>query len=153
MSEHRPASSSGDHAILVIEDDQDIASLLKLHLGDSGYDVSHAATGPTGLEEATGAAWNLIILDLMLPGLDGMEICRRIRAHNPEVPILMLTARGEEIDKILGFEVGADDYMAMMVKAITESVRHLSEATDKAAVAFAAHKFLINLGEFDELHL
>jgi len=111
MSEHRPATVSSNPIILVIEDDEDIASLLKLHLGDSGYDVSHAATGPSGLEQATSAAWNLIILDLMLPGLDGMEICRRVRAHNPEVPILMLTARGEEIDKILGFEVGADDYL------------------------------------------
>ncbi len=98
-------------SILLIEDDDDIASLLRLHLGDSGYDVTHQATGPSGLESALGATWNLIILDLMLPGLDGMEICRRIRNHSPEVPILMLTARGEEIDKILGFEVGADDYL------------------------------------------
>lgn len=111
MPEHRPASSSKDHAILIIEDDEDIASLLTLHLGDSGYDVSHAATGLSGLEEATRSTWSLIILDLMLPGLDGMEICRRVRAHSPEVPILILTARGEEIYKILGFEVGADDYL------------------------------------------
>jgi len=104
MSEERPD-------ILLIEDDEDIASLLCLHLQDTGYDVTHRATGPSGLESAIGSNWSLIILDLMLPGLDGMEICRRIRSHNPEVPVLMLTARGEEIDKILGFEVGADDYL------------------------------------------
>lgn len=97
--------------ILLIEDDEDIASLLKLHLGDSGYDVSHEMTGPRGLERAQESSWDLIILDLMLPGLDGMEICRRVRGDDPDVPILMLTARGEEIDKILGFEVGADDYL------------------------------------------
>lgn len=111
MSENRSVTSSTDPAILLIEDDDDIASLLKLHLSDSGYQVTHEATGPSGLERALGGTWQLIILDLMLPGLDGMEICRRIRSDNPEVPILMLTARGEEIDKILGFEVGADDYL------------------------------------------
>ena len=103
-----PETSS---TILLIEDDEDIASLLKLHLGDSGYRVSHEMTGPSGLESARKSAWDLIVLDLMLPGLDGMEICRRVRQEDPDVPILMLTARGEEIDKILGFEVGADDYL------------------------------------------
>lgn len=97
--------------ILLIEDDEDIASLLKLHLGDTGYDVAHEITGPTGLARAQESDWGLVILDLMLPGLDGMEICRRIRSEDSDLPILMLTARGEEIDKILGFEVGADDYL------------------------------------------
>ena len=95
------------NGILVIEDDPDIAALVKIHLTDLGHNVIIAEDGKDGLAQALSARWSLIILDLMLPGMDGYEVCRRIRAENEAVPILMLTARAEEFDKVLGFELGA----------------------------------------------
>ncbi len=103
------AASRG--TILVIEDDPDIAELLTIHLPDLGYAVDHAADGPTGLERVRSGAYALVVLDLMLPGLDGLEVCKRIRADDRYLPILMLTARAEEFDKVLGLELGADDYL------------------------------------------
>ncbi|MGE5173830.1 MAG: response regulator transcription factor [Betaproteobacteria bacterium] len=97
--------------ILIIEDDKDIAHLVKLHLKDAGYDVSMAFDGASGLEQALAKPFELIILDLMLPGVDGMEICRRVRAAPAYTPILMLTAKSAELDRVLGLEIGADDYL------------------------------------------
>ena len=97
--------------ILVVEDDPDISALLQIHLGDLGYALDTADNGRDGLELALSRAYALVILDLMLPGLDGLEICKRIRREDARVPILMLTARSEELDKVLGLELGADDYM------------------------------------------
>lgn len=97
--------------ILVIEDDSAIVELLTIHLRDLGCEVSTACNGNTGLEAAQRGNFDLIILDLMLPGLNGMEICRRIRQTDHHTPILMLTARSEEIDKVMGLETGADDYL------------------------------------------
>ncbi|MEW6324385.1 MAG: response regulator transcription factor [Nitrospirota bacterium] len=97
--------------ILVIEDDRDIARLVELHLRDLGCEVHLAFDGAAGLEKASSKPYDLIILDLMLPGLDGLEICRRLRAGPRYTPILMLTARSAEVDRVLGLEVGADDYL------------------------------------------
>ena len=97
--------------ILLVEDDSEIADLVALHLGDQGYVVEHRATGPEGLESALAGRHQMIILDLMLPGLNGMEICKRLREERMQTPILMLTAKSEEIDKVLGLELGADDYL------------------------------------------
>lgn len=97
--------------ILVIEDERDIANLVRLHLRDQGYSVSLAADGDTGLREATARPWDLIVLDLRLPGTDGLEICRRVRGNSPAVPILMLTSKSSELDRVLGLELGADDYV------------------------------------------
>ncbi len=97
--------------ILVIEDDKDIAHLVGLHLKDEGYEVSQAYDGKAGLELALSKPYDLIILDLMLPGVDGVEICRRVRASSSYTPILMLTAKSTELDRVLGLEVGADDYV------------------------------------------
>jgi DNA-binding response OmpR family regulator len=97
--------------ILVIEDDADISGLVELHLTDAGYEVVHDAHGTSGLDRALGEAFDLVILDIMLPGMDGLEICRRLRADKPELPILMLTARTTELDRVLGLEMGADDYL------------------------------------------
>ncbi len=105
------SSASAEATILVIEDDPDIADLLKIHLSDLGYAVDRAADGKTGLEKALQGNHVLVILDLMLPELDGLEVCKRIRAQNPYLPILMLTAKAEELDKVLGLELGADDYL------------------------------------------
>ncbi len=97
--------------VLVVEDDHDIVDLLEIHLKDMNCDLSKSYEGIEGLEKALTGDYDLIILDVMLPGKDGLEICRELRSKNIVTPILMLTARSEEIDKILGLEFGADDYM------------------------------------------
>lgn len=97
--------------ILVVEDDPDISALVELHLSDAGYEVELEADGQSGLDRALGQAFSLAILDIMLPGVDGLEICRRLRTEKPELPILMLTARSTELDRVLGLEMGADDYL------------------------------------------
>jgi DNA-binding response OmpR family regulator len=99
------------HKVLVIEDSIDLAEILPMHLRDADADVEVACDGRTGLENAVKNAYDLIILDLMLPELGGLEICRRLRAANVFTPILMLTSRSAELDRVLGFKLGADDYL------------------------------------------
>ena len=98
-------------AILVVEDDIDIAELVALHLRDEGYTVEVVHNGDEGLEEATSGRYALVILDLMLPGKDGLSLCRELRAHSNYVPVLMLTSKSSELDRVLGLELGADDYL------------------------------------------
>ena len=100
-----------ERSVLVVEDEHDIAQLLKMHLSEFCHDVTIAANGRDGLRAAENARWDLIILDLRLPGLDGLEICRRIRANMIYTPVLMLTAKSTELDRVLGLEIGADDYL------------------------------------------
>jgi DNA-binding response OmpR family regulator len=102
--------SSGAQTILVVEDEASIASFVSLYLKNAGYDVRAVSTGSAALTHVAAETPALIILDLMLPDLDGIEICRRVRKTS-DVPILMLTARDEDVDKIIGLEVGADDYL------------------------------------------
>jgi two-component system alkaline phosphatase synthesis response regulator PhoP len=97
--------------VLIIEDDADIIELLTIHLKDLGCKIMSANNGQRGLAIAKEEQFDLVILDIMLPGLNGMEICRKIRQTDRQTPILMLTARSEEIDKVLGLETGADDYL------------------------------------------
>ena len=97
--------------ILVIEDNEDLAHLLEIHLRDLSYEVDLALEGDIGLAKAESKPYDLIILDLMLPGLDGLEICRRLRSKPSYTPILMLTSRSSELDRVLGLELGADDYV------------------------------------------
>ncbi len=124
------------HTILIIEDDQNIVNLISLHIKDLGFKTEHAATGTEGLRQSLEHEYDLIILDIMLPGLDGLEICKRLRAENTTTPILMLTAKSEEIDKVVGLELGADDYITKpfsirefiaRVKAITRRAQALQE--------------------------
>src|SRR5215469_11302960 len=96
--------------ILVVEDEKDLCNLIRSQLEAEGYTVHQAFDGPTALELVEAHAPHLVILDWMLPGLDGLAVCRRIRQDHL-MPILMLTARAEEIDRVLGLEVGADDYV------------------------------------------
>lgn len=98
-------------SVLIIEDDTQIVELLTIHLNDLGCKIQASPDGWQGLKFAEEGQFDLIILDLMLPGLSGMEICRKIRLSDKQTPILMLTARSEEIDKVMGLETGADDYM------------------------------------------
>ena len=97
-------------SVLVVEDEASIASFVSLYLKNAGYEVRTAANGTEALASAEREKPSLIVLDLMLPDIDGIEICRRIRQKS-DVPILMLTARDEDVDKIIGLEVGADDYL------------------------------------------
>ena len=97
--------------ILVIEDDLDMAGMIEDQLKDAGYTVTVTHNGASGLEIAGKLEHDLIVLDLMLPETDGLEICRRVRAMPGYTPILMLTALSSEIDKVVGLEMGADDYM------------------------------------------
>ena len=97
--------------ILIIEDDRNIVDLAKIHISDLGYETDSAGDGESGLNKALDGQYALIILDLMLPKMDGLEVCRRFRQNDQLTPVLMLTARSEELDKVLGLELGADDYL------------------------------------------
>ena len=102
--------------ILVVEDDININQLLLLHLQDSGYEVTVCDHGRRGFEKASSGEFDLLVLDVMLPEMDGITICQRLRAMDVFTPILMLTAKSEEIDKVVGLESGADDYLTKPFK-------------------------------------
>ena len=126
--------------ILLIEDEAEIAELVALHLDDAGYAVEIVGDGEEGLRRAMVPEWDLIVLDLALPGIDGLEICKRLRAVSDTTPILMLTARSTEVDRVLGLEMGADDYLTKpfsfrelvaRVKAILRRIEAMArEASD-----------------------
>ncbi len=98
--------------VLIVEDDAHIAELLRLHLRDEGYAVEHAADGNEGMRLLEEGGWDALVLDLMLPGIDGLEICKRARAMARYTPIIITSARSSEVHRILGLELGADDYLA-----------------------------------------
>jgi DNA-binding response OmpR family regulator len=97
--------------VLLIDDDTRMYELLAQYLGQNGISVTHAADGGRGLAALEAGAYDAVLLDVMMPGLDGLEVCRRIRAKST-LPVLMLTARGDETDRVVGLELGADDYLA-----------------------------------------
>jgi DNA-binding response OmpR family regulator len=97
--------------ILLVDDEQPIQTLLSFPLQRDGYEVVHAADGREALARFSEQVFDLVVLDVMLPRMDGLEVCRRLRAKGETVPIIMLTAKSEEIDKVLGLELGADDYI------------------------------------------
>ncbi len=96
--------------VLVVDDEKNIVQLLKLYLSNEGYQVEAAYNGQEALDKARKLRPDLVVLDLMMPGIDGLEVCRRLRKES-DVPVIILTARGEDVDKIVGLEVGADDYV------------------------------------------
>jgi len=100
----------GNRRILVVEDERTIAEAVTARLRAEGFDVDAAADGPTAVATARRTRPDLVVLDVMLPGFDGLEVCRRIQAERP-VPVIMLTARGDETDLLVGLAVGADDYL------------------------------------------
>ena len=102
---------SQPHTVLVVEDNIDLQNLLKINLRDQGYKVFTASDGKDGLDLFHELHPDLVVLDLMLPKIDGFDVCKKIRSKNRLIPILMLTAKSEEVDKVLGLELGADDYM------------------------------------------
>jgi two-component system, OmpR family, alkaline phosphatase synthesis response regulator PhoP len=99
--------------ILIVEDEQDLIKLLRYNLEKEGFRVAHTTDGSLALAEIRRDTPDLVILDLMLPGMDGLQVCRQLRRHDryAALPILMLTARGEEADRVVGLEIGADDYV------------------------------------------
>lgn len=110
--------------VLIVEDEQPIVEILKFNLEKEGYDVDFALDGLTGLSKALTEECDLILLDVMLPGIDGFEVCKKVREKSG-VPIIMLTAREEEVDKVLGLELGADDYMTkpFSIRELTARVK------------------------------
>ncbi len=98
-------------AVLLAEDDEAIAAPLSRALGREGYEVTIEAAGPSALEQALSGNYELLILDLGLPGMDGLEVCRQIRANRSDLAVLMLTARTDEVDFVVGLDAGADDYV------------------------------------------
>ncbi|BCM93152.1 transcriptional regulatory protein WalR [Abditibacteriota bacterium] len=128
------------HHILVIEDDRDIANLVQLHLRDLGMETDVAHDGVTGWEKLNINSYNLVVLDIALPGMDGLEICRRLRARPQYTTILMLTSKGTELDRVLGLELGADDYLTkpFSIRELLARVKGLfrrGEALDSASVS------------------
>ncbi|MEP2447316.1 MAG: response regulator transcription factor [Balneola sp.] len=103
--------SSTAYPILIVEDDSDLSELIKIQLTDNDYEIEQAFNGRIALNKALENRYSLIILDVMLPEVDGFEICKSVRKEDRQIPILMLTAKAEEADKIMGLEYGADDYL------------------------------------------
>ena len=138
------AATTPKPAVLVVEDEQNIRELVCLHLGLENYDCVQAGDGEQALKQARSRSFDLVILDVMLPGLDGVTVCRAIRrdSANPDVPVLMLTARREESDKVVGLESGADDYLTKPfgVRELVARVRALLRRGPKPLVASAASK-------------
>jgi DNA-binding response OmpR family regulator len=136
--------------ILIAEDQTDIRDLLALNLRGAGYGVSETRDGPSALALQTEAGHDLLVLDLMMPGLDGLEVCKTLRSRGDHTPILMLTAKSTELDRVLGLELGADDYLTKpfsiaellaRVKALlrrSELLRAAQAAQSQAAEAGAS---------------
>jgi two-component system, OmpR family, alkaline phosphatase synthesis response regulator PhoP len=127
--------------VLVVDDEQSIVTLLQYNLEQAGFEVLTAMDGQEGKELAETESPDIIVLDLMLPKLDGMEVCKQLRQKNIMVPILMLTAKDDELDKIIGLELGADDYMVKpfspreviaRVKAILRRTQIQNEVPEEA---------------------
>jgi two-component system phosphate regulon response regulator PhoB len=134
------------HRILVVDDEKDLLKLVGYNLRQAGYRVALAASGEEALESAAAERPDLVVLDLMLPGIQGTEVCRRLRADRGtrNTPIIMLTARGEEVDRIVGFELGADDYVVKpfsireLVLRVGARLRRAETAAEEDAGLIAA---------------
>jgi DNA-binding response OmpR family regulator len=122
--------------LLVVDDDPTVSDVVRRYLERAGYTVALAADGPTALHQFARDRPDLVVLDLMLPGIDGLEVCRRLRATAPDLPVVMLTALGEEADRVLGLELGADDYVTKpfspreLVLRIQSVLRRATPPTD-----------------------
>ncbi|XQW86514.1 winged helix-turn-helix domain-containing protein [Thalassotalea piscium] len=131
--------------VLVVEDDQDIADLVKLHLSELSLQVDHCLSGELALAAFEQKDYALILLDVMLPGMSGLDVCKQIRAAKPEQTIVMLTSRNTELDRVLGLELGADDYMAKpfsipeLQARVRSQLRRLHLLTKKVTEEAAQH--------------
>jgi DNA-binding response OmpR family regulator len=125
-------------SILIVEDERNLSNLIRRNLEDEGYHVSQVFDGPSALEAVAARELDLLILDIMLPGMDGLQVCRQLRQRSI-VPVLMLTARAEEIDRVLGLEVGADDYLTkpFSMRELTARVRAILRRVEMMRAASA----------------
>lgn len=137
------SASPPKKTILVVEDEKDILQLVKLYLEKEGFRVVTAMTGPDGLKQVKNERPDLIVLDLMLPEMDGLEVCKRVRtaAETAMLPIIMLTAKAEESDTVIGLELGADDYVTkpFSPKALTARVKALLRRMERAPAGGVDH--------------
>ena len=131
--------------LLMIEDDTRLANMVGEYLRQSGYAFAHAADAASGLDALQSTPPDLVILDLMLPDMDGLEVCRRIKASNPATAVLMLTAKGDPMDRIVGLEIGADDYLPKPFepRELLARIRAvLRRSGDASGVAGGTHKVM-----------
>lgn len=124
-----------DKEILIIEDEPQLAQLVEMHLQDAGCRVEVALTGANGLAKANNRRFDLMVLDLMLPDMDGLDVCRELRTNRDFTPILILTARSGEVDRVLGLELGADDYLTkpFSVRELVARVKAILRRVDRMA--------------------
>jgi len=142
--------SSPSYPILIVEDDSDLSELIKIQLTDNDYEVEQALNGRIALNKALENKYSLIILDIMLPEVDGFEICKSIRKENHQVPILMLTAKAEEVDKIMGLEFGADDYLTKPF-SIKELIARVKALLRRASASETEDSSKLDQMDFGEL--
>ena len=144
-----------DKNILIIDDDENIAGLIALYLNKEGYDTAECYSGIEGLKKFNDGSFDLIVLDVMLPQMDGYEVLREVR-RNSKVPVIMLTAKGETIDKVLGLELGADDYLVKpfepkelvaRIKAVIRRYGVVVEETSSNVLQFP--NLVINMDDFN----
>ena len=138
--------------ILVVEDEHDIADLVALHLRDLCAELVVARDGHAGMHQATSSDWSLIVLDLRLPGPDGLDICRAVRRERPYQPILMLTSKSSELDRVLGLESGADDYLTkpfsvLELVARARAIFRRVDAVGEQSAYIAADDATVRLGD------
>ena len=143
--------------ILVVEDEQDIVELLRYNLSKDGYQVTAVTTGEEALQSTRSTMPDLILLDLLLPGLDGLEVCRRLKLDTKtrHVPIIMLTAKGEEADIVTGLELGADDYITkpfsprILLARVRSVLRHRTSAPPGENALLKIHGLVIDSGRHE----
>ena len=140
--------------ILIIEDEEDLVKGLKINLVDEGYEVDYAFNGKEGLGKALKEKPDLILLDIMLPGMNGLEICKELRQNKMDIPILMLTAKGEEIDKVIGLEIGADDYISKpfsireLLARVKAHLRRENRGAEKVPLVVHLESIKIDFGHY-----
>ncbi len=140
--------------ILIIEDQEDLVKGLILNLADEGYEVDYALDGKEGLAKALKEKPDLILLDIMLPGMNGLEICKELRQNKMDIPIVMLTAKGDEIDKVIGLEIGADDYISKpfsireLLARVKAHLRRENRGGESVAEVIQLETLKIDFGQF-----
>ena len=133
--------------ILLVEDDDDIASLLCVHLRDIGVDVVHADNGSDGLTLALRECWDLLVLDLTLPGLDGLYILKELKQRQPQLPIILVTARTSEAERVSGLDAGADDYITKPFSMLELAARVRAAIRRSKAIAPTEHQAILAVGD------
>jgi two-component system phosphate regulon response regulator PhoB len=145
--------------ILVVEDEEDILELVRYNLAKEGYRVEYAASGEDALRKSMGEMPNLLVLDLMLPGVNGLDVCRTLKANSKtqHIPIVMLTAKGEEADIVTGLELGADDYITkpfsprVLVARVRAVLRRKTQQIAEETSTLQIHDLVINPGRHEVL--